>query len=177
MNIASEGIVGAQLGYLNITTKLTGLQLGFINYADSIDAGIPLGFLSIVRHGGYRAIEGAASTDIRGVDGQVAFKIGVERFYTSFIASYGTNGFGTGFGIGTIIPLRAAWFVNPEQDSVTSRSFTRQTHTLTALIGYKATPRLAIVAGPSLVRIDDRDDDIHTFRPGAKVGIRTRISS
>jgi hypothetical protein len=175
VNIAPEGITGAQAGYLNITRKLRGLQLGFINYADTLEEGLPIGFLSILRHGGYRAIEASSTANTQGVNGQAAFKIGVERFYTSFIASFGSHGFGGGVGMGTIISLSASWFVNPELDGVTSRGYKRHVETLTALIGYKAAPRLAIVLGPSLVRLDDRIDGTHTFRPGAKAGLRYQL--
>ncbi len=58
MNINAKGTTTAQIaGLVNITKNLGGLQLGFLNYADTVTKGIPIGFLSIVRKGGVHQLE------------------------------------------------------------------------------------------------------------------------
>lgn len=52
MNINAKGVTTTQIGGLiNYTKHLNGLQLGFLNYADTVSGGVPIGFLSIVRKG------------------------------------------------------------------------------------------------------------------------------
>ena len=118
VNTAVKGWRGAQMGFVNISArKIKGAQLGFVNYAESFEEGIPIGFISIVREGHYRAVEYSFSEFF---PFSLAFKIGVERFYTTFIASfnpfqdYHERGFGLGMGIGSIIPVFKSFFVNPE---------------------------------------------------------------
>jgi len=102
INITQEDLTGVQIsGLLNVAKKVNGIQLGFINVADSIESGIPIGFLSIVKNG-YREMEISVG---EALNAQAAFKIGVEKFYnifaigTQFIGSDYSWGFG--YGIGT----------------------------------------------------------------------------
>jgi hypothetical protein len=155
VNTAVNGIDGAQISFINITKHLNGLQLGFINYADSIEQGIPIGFLSIVRKGGYRAIELGVS-ELSPFN--VSFKIGVERFYTSFIFSYNPFRDGIreqimwGAGLGTVIRLNKTFFINPEITSHNTITEASQHYTsFVPYIGYNIMSNLSIVAGPSIV--------------------------
>lgn len=50
-----ERIQGAQIGFVNVTRILTGFELGFINKVETVTHGVPVGFLSFVRHVGLRA--------------------------------------------------------------------------------------------------------------------------
>ena len=124
VNAAINGGRGFQGGFFNVSTQeFKGVQLGFINYADSIEDGVPIGFLSIVRRGGYRAIEYSFSEFFPLTLG---FKIGVERFYTSFY--WGFNPFENdrydgsvfGWGFGSIIPINNSFYFNPEFISINS---------------------------------------------------------
>lgn len=101
-NIATGDMEGIQIsGFLNAAKKVNGLQLGFINIADTIESGIPVGFLSIVRKG-FRELEVSFS---EGLNTQAAFKIGVDRFYNIFAVGAQFLGsdycWGYGYGIGT----------------------------------------------------------------------------
>ena len=106
-NIANGDLDGSQIaGLLNVANKVDGLQLGVINLADTIQHGIPIGVLSIVRDG-FHEFEISAG---EALNTQVAFKIGVDQFYNIF--AVGTQYFGpefmwsVGYGIGTHLMQR-----------------------------------------------------------------------
>jgi hypothetical protein len=160
VNTAINGYAGAQISFLNVAKKINGLQLGFINYAESIEKGIPVGFISIVRNGGYRAVE----TGVSGLSPfNISFKIGVERFYTSFIVSY--NPFKDdvldqimwGAGFGTIVQLGKTFFFNPELITLNKGELNKGNESFQNYVsfipyfGYNLFSNLSIVAGPSLV--------------------------
>ncbi|MCX6266392.1 MAG: hypothetical protein NTW16_03415, partial [Bacteroidetes bacterium] len=66
-NITSGRLSGTQIsGLFNYAGKLRGVQLGFINYADSLEKGVPIGFLSFVRNG-YTAFEIGSTETLYGV--------------------------------------------------------------------------------------------------------------
>lgn len=101
-NISDGDLDGVQIsGFLNVAKDVEGVQIGFINIADSIKSGTPIGFLSIARNG-FREFEVSFS---EGLNTQAAFKIGVDQFYSifalgsQFISSEFSWGFG--YGIGT----------------------------------------------------------------------------
>jgi hypothetical protein len=153
-NTAVNGIDGAQISFMNVTKHLNGLQLGFINYVDSIGQGIPVGFLSIVQKGGYRAIELGVSEFS---PFNLSFKIGLERFYTSFIVSYNPFEDGVrrqimlGAGLGTNIRLSEKFFINPEIISQNTINGSFQEYlTFVPYIGHTIISNLSIVAGPSI---------------------------
>jgi hypothetical protein len=155
INTVIKSFEGLQLGFVNIMKQLTGLQFGFINYTDSIERGIPIGFLSIVRDGGYKAIESGVS-DISPFN--VSFKIGVEKFYTSFIVAYNPFREGIreqiilGAGFGTIIQLGETIYLNPEITSHHGINEDFQNYvSFIPYLGYNIIPNLSITAGPSLV--------------------------
>ena len=100
-NVAIGDVNGFQgSGFINVARNVKGVQLSIINLADSID-GVPIGLLSIVRKNGYRKLEVWGSEALQA---NVAFKIGVEKFYNIF--AFGTQfsddefrwGGGLGFG-------------------------------------------------------------------------------
>ena len=106
-NIAGGDMQGLQIaGFMNIAKKLSGLQLGFFNYADSAGGGIPVGFLSIVRKGGYAALDLGGNETLYGV---ASLKLGVPRFYNILSASIRPDpdadqfSWAVGYGIGSQI--------------------------------------------------------------------------
>ena len=108
-NFANGDVNGVQIaGFLNVAKKVNGLQLGTINIADSYESGIPIGVLSIVKNG-FREFEISAG---EALNTQIAFKIGVDKFYNIF--TVGTQFLGSdfswafGYGVGT-------HFVNDDQ--------------------------------------------------------------
>jgi hypothetical protein len=154
VNSSIDKMSGAQISFVNITKQMRGFQFGFINYADSIESGMPIGLISIVKKNGYRAIEIGVS-EMAPV--HFAFKIGVDKLYTTLNVSYNPQETGilrqitTGAGFGSIVPVNKRFLVNPEitamngidEDSLDYVNFTLH-------FGFNLTSRLNILIGPSL---------------------------
>ena len=107
-NVTTKDINGFQLSsFFNYARNVKGSQIGFINVCDSISNGIPVGFLSFVRKGGYSTLEIGGDETLWG---QANFKIGVERFYNIFSVGAKMNAehviWGWGYGVGTMMHLR-----------------------------------------------------------------------
>ncbi|MCL2230458.1 MAG: caspase family protein [Treponema sp.] len=110
---------GFQAGFVNVSAKImTGIQVGFFNYAESYESGIPIGVINIIENGGYRSVEYSISNFSIF---NLSFKLGLERFYTIFAASYEDAGdftwenISVGLGFGSIIPLLGSFLcINPE---------------------------------------------------------------
>ncbi len=78
-NVATDDVHGAQIaGFINVAKKVKGVQIGVINYADSISDGVAIGFISIVKHG-YRAFEIGANESMYA---NLRFKTGTRAFYS-----------------------------------------------------------------------------------------------
>jgi hypothetical protein len=152
VNTVAKHTDGAQIGFVNKTRVLKGFQLGFVNYTDTLDKGIPLGFLSIVREGGYRALE-ISVTEMYPIN--LSFKIGVKKLYSSFTASYNPNwgkNFAVGLGLGSILPLNESIYFSPEllsQSTIINNN--QQIFSLTTNLGYCINPRVQFTIGPSVV--------------------------
>ena len=105
VNVARTQNRGLQIaGLINYTRTLKGVQIALINVASRQESGVPIGFFSHVRQGGYRCAELSAD-EISYVN--IAYKTGTDRLYNIFKA--GTNdsllmnfayGFGTLFHLG-----------------------------------------------------------------------------
>ena len=161
---SAERITGLQHGFINSAKKLRGLQLGFINSVDRIEKGLPIGFLSFVKHGGYKAIE-VSYNNINPIN--IAFKTGIREFYTYPMLAYdwrlADNRLSFGYGIGSNLNLSNRLFINPEMEWLhqVSLDFNHYS-TLRCNLGYNISNNFEIVAGPSLVwqfKIDA--DDFH----------------
>ncbi len=105
-NITTKDLNGFQLAsFFNYARKVKGSQIGFINVCDTISNGIPIGFLSFVRHG-YRTLEIGGDETLWG---QANFKMGVERFYNIFSVGAKMSSdnviWGWGYGIGTMMHI------------------------------------------------------------------------
>ncbi len=151
VNTAARKATAPQVGFINSAKSLNGFQLGFVNIADTIESGAALGFLSIVRKGGFHALELSVS-EMYPIN--LAYKIGLERLYTSFIVSHNpaeASQFAIGMGLGSIVPMGKSFFFNPEFTSQSSviNGF-QQANSIAARIGYSVTPKLSIIAGPSV---------------------------
>ncbi|GAB3654218.1 hypothetical protein GCM10028791_24770 [Echinicola sediminis] len=150
VNLSPKEVKGAQIGFVNTVKKLSTFQLGFVNYADTLDkGGVPIGFLSIIRQGGYKALEVSYNELF---PYSLALKIGVPAFYTSFIGSYNPDyedEYALGAGFGSILTLGNIFFVNPEA------SYQHQLHgnnDLTRLnlnFGLNIGENIQLLAGPS----------------------------
>jgi len=161
---SSGDMHGLQYGFINSAKTLRGVQLGFINSVDRVEKGLPIGFLSFVKHGGYKAIE-VSYNNINPVN--IAFKTGVREFYTYPMLAYdwrlGDDRLSFGYGIGSNLDLSNHLFINPEMEGLhqVSLDFNHYS-TLRCNLGYNISDNFEIVAGPSLVwqfKIDA--DDFH----------------
>jgi hypothetical protein len=155
VNTSINGFNGTQISFVNITKQLNGLQFGFINYTDSIEKGTPIGFLSIVRNGGYKAIE-IGTSEISPFN--LSFKIGLEKFYTSFIVAYNPFNDGIreqiiwGAGFGSIFQFGERMYINPEITSHNGITENFQNYiSVIPYFGYNIFSNLSIVIGPSIV--------------------------
>jgi hypothetical protein len=102
MNVALKETEGLQIsGFINYAGRLKGIQIGFINIADTLESGSPFGFLSFVRRGGFKALELSANETFPLT---IQFKTGSNQFYNIFSIS-GKPGkdlyWGWGYGIGS----------------------------------------------------------------------------
>lgn len=103
-NYAEDGFVGSQVsGLVNVAGDMTGSQVGFINFNDSIN-GVPFGFLSFSRKGLHQ-LEVSAN-ELTHLN--LAFKSGTNQFYNSFIGGIrfdnpGVKTWALGYGIGSSV--------------------------------------------------------------------------
>lgn len=113
----TQKVEGVQMaGFLNVAGSVKGVQLGILNIADTVD-GVPIGLLSLVRKG-YRSAELWTGEDFRA---NMAFKIGVERFYNIFaIGSQlgGADRWGLGYGFGSLWRLSNRLRLNTDVMSI-----------------------------------------------------------
>lgn len=156
VNAAADSLNGVQVGFVNAGAGwVKGTQIGFVNVADSLTGGIPLGFLSFVRKGGFKALE-VSHTEMYPVN--LAFKTGVDVFYTTFMGSYNPdfkNEFALGAGLGSNIKLSTRFFFNPEAISqVTFERHPQQIVSLNTMFGFNVSRNISLVAGPDVVWIN-----------------------
>ncbi|MFP3043365.1 hypothetical protein LQZ19_16245 [Treponema primitia] len=161
VNTSVHRTEGAQISFVNLTKQLHGFQLGFINYADEIDDGIPFGFISYIKKGGYKALEYGVS-EISPIT--VSLKLGVEKLYTSLHFGYNplkedfSSAAHYGLGVGSIIRINNSLFFNPELVAMnTINGSTNANVSLIPYFGYKIASHLSIVAGPSITWIYSND--------------------
>jgi hypothetical protein len=112
-NLSIKSHRGAQIaGILNYTKQLSGFQMALINVSDTIEKGIPFGFISIVRSG-YHHIEIEAN-DL--FFANLSFKTGVSHLYNIFSIGYrpheGKQYWGLTYGLGTYVPLKKKFSMN-----------------------------------------------------------------
>jgi hypothetical protein len=105
-NITSGRVSGTQVaGFFNYAGKLQGVELGVFNYIDSLENGVPIGFLSFVKNG-YTAFEAGSTETLFGV---MSFKTGTRKFYNILSVGGGSrNGlslFAWGYGLGAFFPV------------------------------------------------------------------------
>jgi hypothetical protein len=117
-NFVGSDFRGFQFGLLNSAPgKLSGFQFGLVNYRGDAENGLQLGLVNIARVGGYMALEYSFS-EFYPVT--IAFKSGVEKFYTSLFFAYVPEGgsakrkIASGIGFGSILPISGSLFFNPE---------------------------------------------------------------
>ncbi|WP_215225765.1 LA_2272 family surface repeat-containing protein [Echinicola shivajiensis] len=152
VNINPKEVTGAQIGFVNVVKKLNSVQVGFLNYADSVGEGaVPIGFLSIIRKGGYKALE-VGFTEMHPVN--MALKIGVSKFYTTLNGAYNPdfkNKFALGGGFGSLLPLGSKVYLNPEGYYLNHINSNKDMARLSLNLGLALSPKVHIMIGPSAV--------------------------
>jgi hypothetical protein len=112
-NNVKDTLTGLQLsGFLNTAKHVKGCQLGFINICDSIENGIPIGFISIVKKGYHEFEIGCGES----FNAYASIKLGVSKFYNIFSVGMkpvsGNNLWGAGYGIGNEVKLSNRFRMN-----------------------------------------------------------------
>ena len=163
VNTVAKRMEGAQIGFVNIAAQdMKGLQLGFINYADNIK-GVPIGFISIVKNGGYMAVE-YFNSEYHTYN--LSFKTGIDKLYTSIVISYNQtyentwNNFASGLGIGSILPIGKIFYFNPEITGLSPINFNSSIN-YQSFIPYFGVNigKLSIAAGPSVTLARRNNDE------------------
>lgn len=149
---SSEEVQGLQLGFINSANSLSGLQLGFINSVDKVEKGVPIGLLSFVKNGGYKAIE-ISYTDLHPVN--IAFKTGVREFYTYPVLAYDwrltEDRLSFGYGVGSNLDISKHLFINPELEFMHQVSLDFNHHSIFSCnLGYNIGEHVELVVGPTL---------------------------
>jgi len=153
VNTSREEANGFQMGFVNTAGKgIKGNQIGFVNYADTITGGIPIGIVSIVKKGGYRAVE-ISVNEFYPVN--VSFKIGVPKLYSFFQGSYNSafkDNFALGGGFGSLLAMGESFYFNPEASifNPVSNNAHQRFLSLVGNFRYQFLPHFQIAVGPSV---------------------------
>lgn len=169
INTANGNLDGVQIsGLVNTAKKVNGLQLGIINVADTIESGIPIGLVSIVKKGGFREMEISVG---EALNAQAAFKIGVDRFYTIWALGAKIIGpdyaWGLGCGIGTHLRKTERFSTQLELMSyqISENGFWKNPDNNLSqakiLFGRKLSRSLEIFGGPSVNLLVSDNTDNH----------------
>jgi hypothetical protein len=163
VNVAEE-LSGAQVGLVNIAGESRGLQLGLVNIAE--EAEVPIGLVSIVKHGQFHV--NAWATEFSPVN--VGIKTGSNTIYSVFMLGSRPRGDSgrlfAGLGTGGHIPLKRFfvdidvlshgvytgpdWFAEGGSDLLSSLRLTG---------GWQLNEGLALTAGPTVsVWVSGRED-------------------
>jgi len=164
VNTTFSEFTGAQISFINLAKKIDGFQIGFINYADTIENGIPIGFISIVRNGGFRAVE-LSINEIAHTN--FAFKTGVEIFYTSLNVSWNPTidwGYSllTGIGLGTHISISDNFFFNPELTFMSNMSIGDTNLYYCSFapnLGFRIAYGFSVLVAPTITWVHSRNND------------------
>lgn len=138
--------------FFNKTQLLTGAQIGLINFADSA-AGIPFGFLSIVKKGLHQ-LE-LSSDEVFYLN--ASYRTGVNAFYNIFSAGATPHSkmlWNIGYGIGTSFKLanKLRTDITASINHVSSGSFyiaTSELYKFYIGLEYRIGKKISIVAGPT----------------------------
>lgn len=188
-NITTGTQSGVQAsGFFNYARRLNGVQVGVVNVADTVERGIPVGFLSFVRHG-YHVVQIGGNETLYG---EISYKTGVRRFYNILAvgASVIDNNmrWGFGYGIGTLIPVGKRFDISIEgvsyhlNENSWFNGYLNSLNRLNVSACYQITRYLGAYAGVSAnvwVTHGGHDFDHHYYfspevsmYPGFQAGIR-----
>lgn len=152
----SNGATGSQVsGFVNKAKDLSGAQIGVVNIADSLANGIQIGLVNISKNGFISL--GFDSDD--NVPYQIAFRSGIDKFYTVIFAGVNANEeywvAGAGLGSRFFTSDKKSFFINPEfkwawitDDESSDDNFSHLTK-VNVNVGYHFTDHFFITGGSS----------------------------
>jgi hypothetical protein len=109
MSQTTHDVSGVQVSsILNKARKLSGLQFGLVNIADTIENGVQVGLFNFVKNG-YRALE---ITKDETYYCNFMYKTGGKKLYSILDAGIGKDKVGVGYGVGFIQPIYKRLSVN-----------------------------------------------------------------
>lgn len=142
-------------GFVNMARQVNGVQMSVVNLADSVGSGIQFGLLNISRKNGFIS-PAFESNDI--VPYQLAFRSGVEYFYSVLFAGMHSDywNYGVGFGSRVWLSKTNGLFFNPELRWVAMMKGKEPENEnsnvvkLDLSVGYKFFRHLSVSGGPSV---------------------------
>jgi len=157
INFVKDHLSGSQVGIMNYAKKGKGVQLGIVNVCSVDDDIFPIGIFSVVKNG-YYAFE--VSTNELFIT-SLSYKMGKEKFHSIFRVGIGEHNnksvFSTGFGFGSIIPIKGNHKLNMElicddlhYDWKWGDNKLNLLNQFNLNYHYQVTKHFAIKAGPSL---------------------------
>lgn len=157
INFVKDYLSGSQIGIVNYAKKGKGVQFGVVNVCSVDDDVLPIGIFSVVKNG-YYAFE--VSTNELFIT-SLSYKMGKEKLHSIFRAGIGEHNnesvFSTGFGFGSIIPIKGNHKLNMElicdalhYDWKWGDNKLNLLNQFNLNYQYQVTKHFAIKAGPSL---------------------------
>jgi len=157
INFVKDYLSGSQIGIVNYAKKGKGVQFGVVNVCSVDDDVLPIGIFSVVKNG-YYAFE--VSTNELFIT-SLSYKMGKEKLHSIFRAGIGEHNnesvFSTGFGFGSIIPVKGNHKLNMElicdalhYDWKWGDNKLNLLNQFNLNYQYQVTKHFAIKAGPSL---------------------------
>ena len=157
INFVKDYLSGSQIGIVNYARKGKGVQFGVVNVCSDDDDVLPIGIFSVVKNG-YYAFE--VSTNELFIT-SLSYKMGKEKLHSIFRAGIGEHSnksvFSTGFGFGSIIPIKGNHKLNMElicdalhYDWKWGDNKLNLLNQFNLNYQYQVTKHFAIKAGPSL---------------------------
>jgi hypothetical protein len=156
-NLAFQDFRGLQIGVLNYSQKLTGVQLGVVNITEDAEAGVPIGLINIVK-GGHYELEMTAGDVIYM---NLGYKMGVEKFYTVIkagISSFNNSPvYAAGIGFGGALRIGEKHKINIDAstnsivyDNELPISKTNLLNKIDLNYKFEFLPNLSLLIGPSV---------------------------
>jgi hypothetical protein len=114
-NVVGEEMNGVQIaGIYNRSKTMKGLQIGILSINDTVDNGISLSLINIVKKGAHKELE-LSFSDYANV--ALSFKMGTQKFYTIYTAGANfieNNLWVFGIGFGNRTPIGKRFDFQPE---------------------------------------------------------------
>lgn len=168
----ADKITGLQIGGIyNRTRTLRGLQIGLVCVTDTIEKGISLSLVNIVKRGFYKEWE-LSFSDYANIS--VSYKMGAQKFYTLYAIGANfieDNLWNVGFGFGSCLPIGNKFDFRPElvqynyfPQNFKNARFTPATHLKFGFV-YNISEKTGLSLTPSVyVMNSDRAQDSEYYK-------------